>query len=340
MRRLPEEARPSHVSHPVDGSQGTPLIEYRTFRNDDPPKILRLWQTCELGRGAAVDFNCDALDYVVFSQVYFDRQGLIIAEQDGNVVGYAHAGFGTNESETAIVHDKGVVAAVMVRPDFRRQGIGTQLVRKAEEYLLKRGVREVYAGEFGRLSPFYLGLYGASESVGFLESDAAVHPFLKEIGYAPSARHLVFRRDITQKNEPFDARVIALRKKVQFGLIDHPIHAKWWWMTRVGRFDSLSFVELPVSNPDVLAQVTCWSMDFQSVGWRQRTVGLHELFVPEKHRKKAHAKTLLLEVFRRMRDELITQIDVACKDDNAAGIGLCRKLGFEELDAGVVYRLA
>jgi GNAT superfamily N-acetyltransferase len=316
------------------------LIEFRTFRNDDPPKILRLWQTCELGRGAAVDFNCDALDYVVFSQPYFDRAGLIVATEGDEVVGYVHAGFGANEPETAISTDRGVICAVMVRPEFRRQGIGRQLVRKAEEYLLQRGVREIYAGEHGRLTPFYLGLYGASESVGFLESDAAVHPFLKAVGYLPAARYLVFRRDITQKNEPFDARVIGLRKKVQFGLIDHPIQAKWWWMTRIGRFDSLSFVELPVSTPDVLAQVTCWSMDFQSVGWRQRTVGLHELFVPEPHRRKAHAKTLLLEVFRRMRDELIAQIDFACVDDYGPGLALARKLGFEELDAGVVYRLA
>ena len=69
-------------------------------------------------------------------------------------------------------------------------------------------------------------------------------------------------------------------------------------------------------------------------------VGLHELFVPEPHRRKAHAKTLLLEVFRRMRDELIAQIDFACNDDYGPGIALAKKLGFEELDAGVAYRLA
>src|SRR6185369_13147557 len=107
------------------------------------------------------------------------------------VVGFVHAGFGANASETALATETGVICAVVVRLDYRRKGIGRELVARAERYLRERGAREIFAGESGRRNPFYLGLYGGAESAGLLESDAAAAPFFKSLGYRPVERYIL-----------------------------------------------------------------------------------------------------------------------------------------------------
>ncbi len=78
------------------------MIEYRRFRNSDPPHIRRLWREAGLGRGAATDLDADSLETVVFAQPYFDREGMILAVDGNNVVGFIHAGFGPAADEQSL----------------------------------------------------------------------------------------------------------------------------------------------------------------------------------------------------------------------------------------------
>lgn len=314
------------------------MIAYRAFHNTDPPRIYRLWHECDLGRGAAQGFSRDALESLIFAELYFDKRGLIVACDGPNVVGYVHAGFGPNAEGTALSYESGTICAVMVHPDYRRRGIGRELIARAEAYLRSRGARDLFAGEASPRNPFYLGLYGGSESVGFLESDPHAAPFFTAIGYEPAERRLLFRRDITQRNEPFDPRLVTIRRKVQLAIMDRPAQVNWWWMTRQGRLDSICFALTPLAGGPPLAQLTCWGMDLLSLSWRQRTVGLVDLFVGESDRKKGYAKALLLEAIRRLRDELVTHIEVAALEGDVPAVSMVRKLGFEQIDAGVVYR--
>ncbi len=315
------------------------MIHYRSFRNSDPPNVLRLWHEAELGRGAALGFNCDALDLLVFSEPYFKSDGLIFAIDDEThqPVGYVHAGFGPNGTGTELDFTQGVICVVMVLPAYRRKGIGSELVKRAEAYLQSKGTTQIQAGESGQRSPFYLGLYGGSDAVGFLESDAAAKPFFTKLGYTVSQRHLLFRREISQKNDPFDPRLVPIRRRVQLGMMDQPEAANWWWMTRTGRFDSISFILAQQTAPELLARATVWGMDFQSASWRHRTVGLQDLFVPVPERRKAYAKTLVLEVMRQMREQLITHLDLSAPENDVPAVNLCNKLGFTPLDAGETF---
>lgn len=314
------------------------MIDYRAFHNTDPPKLMRLWNQCGLGRGAARGFPCEAFDATILAEPYFDKPGLIVAAEGPEVVGFAHAGFGANAEGTALSRQSGVICMVMVRPDRRKQNIGRELIARAEGYLRGAGAKEIFAGEAFPRNPFYLGLYGGSESAGFLESDANAAPFFAALGYEPAERRLLFRRDISQRNEPFDPRLVAIRRKVQLAITDHPVGASWWWMTREGRLDSICFSLLPAAGGAPLATMTCWGMDLQSQTWRQRTVGLMDFHVPEPERRKGYAKALLLEVVRRLRDELVTHVEVVVSDTDAPALAMIRKIGFEQVDAGIVYR--
>lgn len=313
-------------------------IDYRPFRNADPPQVVRLWHDCELGRGAALGFPCEIFDLYVLAEPYFDRNGLILALDGKEAVGFVHAGFGSNAAGTALATETGVISAVMVRPSYRRQGIGRELISRAENYLKNAGARELTAGEAAPRNPFYLGLYGGSESVGFLESDANAAPFFAKLGYRPAERRLLFRRDITQRNDGFDPRLVAIRRKFQLGVLDRPPQAGWWWMTRQGRLDSICFTLVPQAGGEPVAILTCWGMDMHSITWRERTVGFLDLSVNPQERRKGYGKALLLESIRRLREEMVTHVEAAALETDVASLGLLRSIGFQQVDAGVVFR--
>ncbi|MBI5759152.1 MAG: GNAT family N-acetyltransferase, partial [Planctomycetales bacterium] len=314
------------------------LIEYRTFRNNDPPKILGLWHQAGFGSGAAQGFSCDAFDLLVFAQPYFDKRGLIVAEVDGEAVGFVHAGFGSNVEGSQLDRGRGVISAIVVHPAHRRKGIARELVTRAESYLREQGVTEFQAGEASSLTPFYLGLYGSSDCVGFLESDHTAAPFFKSLGYQAGERWLLFRRDISVRADPFDARLVNIRRNMQITIRDRPSNASWWWMTRQGRLDALWFELLPKTGGNPVASMGCWGMELHNISRGQRTVGLYGLTVLESERRKGYAKALLLDVIRRLREERVTHVEIQFQESNEPALGLSRWLGFQQVDAGVVYR--
>ncbi len=285
-----------------------------------------------------MEFPNDAFDMLVLAEPYFDRNGLIVACDGKEVVGFVHAGFGANADGTGIGTAAGIICVVLVRFDYRRRGIGRELVRRAENYLTGRGATAIFAGESGRRNPFYLGLYGGAESAGMLESDINAAPFLTALGYQPAERYVLMRRDITEKKDPFDPRMLAIKRAVKFGVMDHPADADWWWMSRQGRFGSLTFILVPNSGGAAPAEVTFWEMELQAATRGERTAGITDLKVAEPDRRKGYAKSLLTEVIRRLREELVTRVEVTIRDDNTAALTLFRALQFEQFDTGVVYR--
>lgn len=316
------------------------MIEYRPFHNTDPPRIMQLWNSCSLGPGAALDFSNDALDMLVLAEPYFDKRGLIVACDGKDVVGFVHAGFGANAEGTGITTSPGLICAVMVAPLYRRQGIGRELVSRAETYLRDAGAKEFIAGESDRRNPFYLGLYGGAECAGFLQSDPHAAPFFDALGYTVCERHVLLRREVARKTETFDPRLVIIRRAVKMSVIDHPPRADWWWMTRHGRFESLTFALVSNAGGAPLATLTCWGMELHAATRSQRLVGMTDLYVSEKNRRKGYGKALILDVIRRLKEDLVTHVEVVVPESDPSTLQLFTKMGFEPFDVGAVYRRA
>ena len=70
------------------------MIRYRPFRNSDPPALVGLWNQSVPGRRGCAPLRVHELDNHAFGTACFDRDGLIVAERDGQILGYVHAGFG------------------------------------------------------------------------------------------------------------------------------------------------------------------------------------------------------------------------------------------------------
>ena len=315
------------------------MIEYRQFRNSDPPHLVRLWHECGLGRGAALGISCDEFDELVIAQPYFDPAGVILACRDGVPVGFAHAGFGVNEPQTWLSTENGVICAVMVHPTARNQGVGRELVRRAEEYLRRSGSVRLFAGSSDRRDPFYCGLYGGSQSAGFLESDPAAAPFFAKLGYLPCERHLVFQRTLgVGASDPVGIRLVNVRRNTRLAALSQEPKS-WWWQTRYGRLDAMHLALTPRAGGSALARVSVVGLDRYIHSWHTRAIGLIGLYVGEVNRQKGYGQALLVEVCRRVRDDLVQLAEAHAAETDTAAIAVLESAGFQPIDAGVVYQL-
>lgn len=315
------------------------MIDYRPFRNSDPPELLRLWEACDLGRGAAVGFDADIFETVVFSQPYFDPAGLTVACEAGRPIGFLHAGFGPCAEERRVEPAVGTICVLMVDPAHRRRGIGRALVARAEDYFRARGATVWQAGPAVPHDPFYFGIYGGCQPAGFLESDPAADPFWRASGYHPDRRRLVFQRSLEEKSSPGGLRLMNIRRATRLAAPERETDRTWWWSTRPGRLDTIELALLPkAGDAPPFARVTILGLDFYVPRWQQRAVGLMDLNVPEPHRRKGYGQALLVEVCRRLRDERISLVEAHAESTDDAAIGVLKAAGFQQVDTGTVYR--
>jgi ribosomal protein S18 acetylase RimI-like enzyme len=314
------------------------VVDYRTFRNTDPPQIVALWNGCRLGRGAAQGVSVDAFEQTVFSRPYFDRAGFLVATDGDRVVGFAHAGFGANEQESGLDRETGLICAVVVHPEFQRQGLGTALVRRAEEYLAASGAKSMIAGPAAPDTPFYVSLYGGLQPAGWLDSDPAAVPFFATLDYEPASRQIVLQRDLESGSDPVNFQLMSLRRKSQLAVNQGPLRANWWWQTRFGALDTLRFVLVPKDGRTPLASVTVVNLELFLPKWQRQAVGLIDLKVEPEERKQGYGQLLLLEVGRRLRGERFTLMEAQAAEDDAVTLAILEAAGFQPVDAGTELR--
>ncbi|MEX0715492.1 MAG: GNAT family N-acetyltransferase [Planctomycetaceae bacterium] len=314
------------------------MIEYRTFRNADPPGLAALWHACRLGRGAIDELTPDIFDALVLAQPYFDPRGLIIAHEDRRIVGFAHAGFAAEADESALDRASGVICAVLVHPEYRRRKVGTTLVRRAEAYLREKGAGTIHAGPAPGRDPFYVGLYGGVRPVGFLESDPDAAPFFGALGYTLAERHGVFERETSESHDPMHFRLLTIRRNMQLAAAPAPETASWWWFTRFGRLDSARFLLVPKKAGAPVAAITAVGLELYHCKWQAQAAGVTELEVVAGQARKGYGQALVLEVCRRLRQEAITRLASHAPESNAAAVALLQSVGFERVDTGLVYR--
>jgi ribosomal protein S18 acetylase RimI-like enzyme len=314
------------------------MIRYRTFRNDDPPALVAIWNAAKLGRGAAGPISPGLFDRDILSKPYFDPSGLILAEENDAPVGFIHAGFGPNDDETALDTRLGVLCAIIVRPEYRRRGIGSELLRRAEQYLREEGATQLSAGCAPPANPYYFGLYGGSDVYGILDSDKAAAPFLERHGYKPSDPAVVLSRRFGGKPVIGEARWADLRQRYEVQFVSLAPIPSWWQDCRLGMIEPAEFRLVDRVGNQTAARIIVWEMASFEAKWNTPTVGVLDMVVRSDVRRQGLGRFLLGVTMRTIEEQRFAAIEAQCDERNAAALGLFHSLGFVQVDRGRMYR--
>jgi len=313
------------------------VVEYRTFHNCDPPEILKLWHAGQLGPSAAEGFPCDILELFVFGQPFFDRKGVFLAVADERIVGFAHAAFQASEDGGSLDRRRGTIAALLVHPQFRRQGIGRTLVQQAEKYLAEQGAVSVCLGAGLDGNAFYNGIYGGLQASGFANGIAPWQSFAEHLGYAPAGTTRILHRDLTAGRDPVSSRLIRHRRRLNLSITDRVSDLPWWWHARFGHLDALLFQLQERHDERVVAQGQILGLDVYIPKWGVRAVGLREVEVPAEHRRHGYGLSLVLEICRRLREQSIQLIEAQVDSENPGACELFTSAGFEQVQELVSF---
>jgi ribosomal protein S18 acetylase RimI-like enzyme len=319
-------------------NEGKHVIQYRQFRNTDPPGLAMVWNEAFTARGSAPLRHSSPLENYVFHKPYFDPAGLIVAIDNGQFVGFVHAAFGPNVSQTEICRNAGVICLIGVRPAYRRRSVGSELLRRAEAYLKDRGAQTLYAGCMAPLDPFYFGLYGGSEMPGFLASDPETSPFLERHGYRVCRTAHVFQRLLNQPLSIVDGRFPQLRRRFEVRIAPRSGPGTWWQECVLGPIELVDFRLEEKSTGNVAARTSVWEMDGFSWRWNQPAVGVLDAEVKEDLRRQGLAKYLLSQMLRYLQEQFFGAAEVHASEGDEAAMKLFEGLGFEKVDTGHLYK--
>jgi ribosomal protein S18 acetylase RimI-like enzyme len=314
------------------------VIQYRRFRNTDPPGLVEIWNDALTGRGAVRLRNSSPLESFTLSKLFFDAEGLIVAEDGGRAVGFVHAGFGANAAGTALDYQSGTTCVLAVRASHRGHGIGAELLRRSEAYLRAHGAVQLYAGSMAPLNPFYLGLYGGSELPGFLATDVNAEPFFTHRGYQVCRTTRVLQRRLGLPVKVFDARFVSYSQRFELCVDAASRLGTWWQYNLYNGGEPRVFSLLDRTSQQYAAQATVWEMEGFSFRWNKPAMGLADWFVRPELRRQGIGKYLLTQVLRRAMEELLEVVELHIPSDNQPAWKACQALGFEQVDLGRLYQ--
>ena len=316
------------------------MIRFRAFRNGDPPALAELWNRGVPEIGAVRPLTPHELDQYVLSKIHFDREGLIVAEQDGFVVGFVHAGFGpANPSEPSFAMDRdlGTIAMLVVDPFLDQPELENGLVAEAERYLISRGAKVLYAGGQVQLSSFYWGVYGGSECSGILDAHASFRRAVHRAGYEPVASTMIFEADLSAP-EFRDPKSTLIRRQHRVDILEDAEPSNWWESaalegTQITRFRVVSKVD-----EQEIARASIWDMAaFGRLDGKARS-GLIDVEVAEGERRKGFGRFLIGEILRHCRAQWGEVVAVQTLSTNEAAISLYESMGFDSIDSSTLFR--
>ncbi len=313
---------------------------YRPLRNNEPPKIVAIWNECIHSRGIYPLHLTGQFDRWVFSKPYFQNDDLFVAvdeEHDNEIVGFVLSGFGPNEDRTA-QEPGGVICCVMVKPSHRRRGIGRELMKRAEANLIERGAVVVVVGSQRPYNPYLFGLYGGANSPGILDSEPLANDFLNNVGFAKAESQIVFQRSLEGPLDIVDGRFLPLRRRYEIQMIRPTVSTSWWEECIWGILEPTEFRIVDRMTTAIVGRLVTWDLEGFSAQWQTPAVGLFDVTIRAHLRQLGLAKFLMANVLKLLKDQFYAVVELQVWGDDPAGIGICKSLGFEQVDVGYRYR--
>jgi len=226
---------------------------------------------------------------------------------------------------------------LMVHPSYRLRGIGSELLRQAEEMLATRGAQQVVFGSMWPACPYLFGIYGGSNSPGILSGNIDAVPFLTRRGFRPDRTMIVYHRRLDTPLTIADTRFGILRRRYEAQIVKHATIPSWWHDCQWSSIEptEMRLVDKLTGLP--AARAICWDLEGFSWRWNAPSVGVLDFQVRDDLRRLGLGKLLMANLLRQLQDQFFAIAELQIPSDRPAAHEFARALGFEEIDRGRTY---
>lgn len=323
------------------------MLTIRPFRNEDPPRLLKLWtkSQSQQNRSDLVQLSMSSLQMQTLGLPFFDSHAIMLAFDGDDAVGYVHTTLGPNRDGSDFSATSGQICFMAVDPEYPDLwGAARILLHAAEDYLLLQGVTEIFGGSPRPCAPYYIGFYGASEPIGIFDSDAHLIQIFQEAGFETVMKTTRYRLGLRKYTPPMTPITVGWRSQLEIKFNESAPSKTWWEACSFANFEwyeatasllstnrPIARIRVRISDPDTEHEQLLYGGTWDA--------GLMDIRVhPDFHRKGVAAYTLgeMLrylvckgEVFR-----IEAQIDQSDPSLNA----LLKSLGWQAIDTGTVFR--
>jgi len=276
-------------------------------------------------------------DSLVLCKPYFDRHGLIVAEDDGHIVGFAHAGFGPNAEGSDIDRSTGVVCQLQVAHRDGRDQIAKELLGACDRYFRHHDTRRVFGGINAAADPYYHGLIGGSQPSGVAVEDVWLTQLLLENGFAAVDEHLVLHRQLAGFRPAVDRTQMQIRRTHHVNCCLDPPSPTWWHACTWGHTERTGFVLQDRLTGSEVASLVLWDCEPIASSWGVHVIGIAELETVASANQENTALFLIGEALRQMQSRGVTLTEVRVPETQTSTLQLYSRLGFEEADRSITY---
>jgi GNAT superfamily N-acetyltransferase len=316
------------------------LIRYRPFQNWDPPALAEIWRTQSPLRGRLQAVTPPLLEKYIFSKPWFEHAGLIVACEGARPIGFVHAGFGASADHRDIDVHQGTVCLLMVGPHADRGQIAVELLGAAEDFLRRRGAREIFAGSQFPFNPFGVGFYGSSDVPGVLASDREFVSLLGGAAYRPVGRRTLWRRSLAGFRPPVDRQWMQVRRRFAATAPADALPENWWDACVWAHHDWSRCDLTLAGGGEPVISATLWDIEPLARDWGLQTVGLVRLDDTPEAREEGLTMFLLGEVMRQYQSQGYAAIETQAAADDPALSEIFTKLGLAQYDEAALWKKA
>ncbi len=308
------------------------MTEIRPFLNSDPPHIVDLWNCQPAQRAMVPTINVGFLSQHVLGKPYFDREGMLLAFQDGRLEGFAHVGFGPAEDGSCLSCETAVVSMLMTRNPCSTGSIAADLLERVETYCRSRGSQRIYAMGAPRLSPFYLGLYGGCQIPGVLRGQTELHDVFECAGFETIDQTRIMHCPLSDGAIPIDRSQHLLRRNYDIEAAVNPPDRTWWEASTLGPFARIQFDLLDQTGEQPTGEIRVWDMQPLANAWNVTVAGLVDMNLPDEQPETEILRFFIGEVSRFLHRRSIALLEAQYSFQDARAAEVFPSLGFTQVD--------
>ena len=135
-----------------------------------------------------------------------------------------------------------------------------------------------------------------------------------------------------------DARFAGLRRRYEIQLIRPTVSGSWWEECIWGTLEPTEFRVVDKMTGQPAGRAVHWDLEGFSWKWNMPAAGLFDVEIRAHLRKQGLAKFLLASILKLLQDQFFAMAELQVWADDPAGMGICKSLGFEQVDIGYRYR--